>query len=292
MLPVPIAGARWPRTGAGSYLYQRSSIHQHQGVDLPAPRGTPVWSVFPGVVETSAAPGTQGFDGYGRVIVVRRVDGVRAMYAHLDSALVDVGEHVAEGQQIATVGTSRGTAEKPALQFADSAAHLHFEASRRAYPLRRERDRIDPLGVNPMPDPEARTQNEPDDYARWDALHALFGRLYLAVPADRRAGEPDDLWRDWRAEYAQARAMGGDVSRARLTQWIARYNDARARLYQAGLRDLPPVARDRTTMEEVTDAITSGVIEPLASAASGVSTLLVLGALAWLYFESQRKQAR
>lgn len=290
-LPVPIAGASWRVPEEARFLYRRSATHRHQGIDIAAPKGTPIWSVFNGVVETSAPPGRQGFDGYGRTLVVRRADGVRAMYGHLDRALVDVGDRVSEGQQIATVGTSRGTVERPNLQFRESRAHLHFETARRPYPLRKERDRIDPLGVEPMPDPETETTHDEDDVARWFALNELIGKLYLAIPADRRAGEPTNLLNSWRAEYAAAKTMGGDFRRSRLKQWIDAYNTQRARLYQAGLRDLPPVARDRTTLEEVTAAVRENVVEPIADAASSGFNWLLIGGLVWLYFEAQKRDA-
>jgi hypothetical protein len=252
--------------------------------------------VFAGVVETSAPPGTRGFDGYGRALVVRRADGVRAMYAHLERALVDVGDHVSEGQQLATVGTSRGTVAEPHLQFRDSRAHLHFETSRRAYPLPRERDRIDPLSVSPLGEamPETkppRVEYDLDDVARWDALNTLIGQLLLRIPPKLRVGEPQNLWDEWSAEFRQAKSMGGDMRRQRLTQWIARYNDARARVYQAGGRGLPPRARDRSYLEEAGDALRDNVIRPITEAAVSTTTLVMLAGLAWLYFESQKHKA-
>jgi hypothetical protein len=279
VLPVPISGARWPTKGAGAYLYRRSDIHLHQGVDLPARKGTPVWSVFSGVVETSSPPGARGFDGYGRVVVVRRADGVRAMFAHLDSSLVHEGENVTEGQQIATVGTSRGTVEQPDLQFQSSGAHLHFEASRKPYPMAREGGRIDPLGVEPMPDNE----DQRDSIERWKKLDGLISQLYNAVPAQRRA-EVQPLLDEWRAAYEAAPRMGRGLRAAAMSDWVTRYNDARKMLAEAGA-SVPPAVRDIGVHQDVADAA-----DAVKDAASGAFSWVVVAALAWLWIESQKRE--
>lgn len=279
MLPVPISGARWPTKGAGAYLYRRSDIHLHQGVDLPARKGSPVWSVFSGVVETSAAPGARGFSGYGRVVVVRRSDGVRAMYAHLDSALVHEGENVSEGQQIATVGTSRGTVEQPDLQFQNSAAHLHFETARAPYPMASEGGRIDPLGVEPMPDNE----EQRDSIDRWHKLNGLIGKLYASVPAQRRA-EVQPLIDEWRTAYEAAPRMGKGLRAAAISDWVERYNGARKVLADAGA-SVPPAVRDIGVHQDVADAA-----DAVKDAASGAFSWVVVAALAWLWIESQKRE--
>jgi murein DD-endopeptidase MepM/ murein hydrolase activator NlpD len=55
--------------------------------------------------------------GWGKLVTVAHVDGVRTMYAHLSAILVRVGDWIAGGTVIGRVG-STGHATGP---------HLHFE---------------------------------------------------------------------------------------------------------------------------------------------------------------------
>ena len=260
-------------------------------MDLGWKKGAPVWSVFAGVVETVAQPGTPGFDGYGLVVVVRRSDDVRAMYAHLERALVSVGDHVSEGQQIATVGTSRGTVEEPNKQFEVSRAHLHFETSRKPYPLPPERDRIDPLSVQPLgaepiaegAEPMPAPEEQRDSIERWHTLDKLIAKLYNAVPKERRA-EVQPLLDEWRAAYEFAPRMGKGMRAATISDWIERYNAARERLAQAGAA-VPSAARDIGVHQDVADAA-----DAVKDAASGAFSWVVVAALAWLWIESQKRE--
>lgn len=285
MLPVPISGARWPSSGVASYGYQRSPTHKHQGVDIAAPVGTPIWSVFAGTVETSAPPGTKGFDGLGRVLVVRRADDVRAAYAHLERALVNVGDHVAEGQQIATVGTSRGTVADPNAQFARSRAHLHFEASRTRYPLRRDRDRIDPLGVEPMPEPD---EQQRGSIERWHTMNRLILKLYESIPMPARTAEVDQMLADWREAYARAPQMGQPLRGAALSDWITKYNEARKRVAAAGI-SVGPAVRDVGVAQDVSDAVDAGV-DAVKDAAATAGGWVLVAALAYLWWQSEQKK--
>ena len=80
-----------------------------------------------------------------------------------------------------------------------------------------------------------------------------------------------------------------DMRRERIKQWIERYNDARNRLSMAGL-DVPARARDRSLLEEAADAITENLVEPVKEAASGAATLVLIGALAYLWFQSKQHE--
>jgi len=287
MLPLPIAGARWPSSGRASYGYQRSAAHRHQGVDLGARFGSPVWSVFDGVVETNEPPGAEGFNGYGRVLAVRRADGVRAFYAHLDRSLVELGQHVAEGQQLATVGTSRGTVREPALQFDRDGAHLHFETSRRAYPLARERDRIDPLGVETMPPPDAPdapdTTAAADSLDRWARLDALMVQLHRQVfprlVNDEQRARADRGLLMWQVAHRGAPNMAPDARVALLDWWINSYNAQRANAIKYGLKNPPPLARRSPNLTEQVDRAVEtvkDVAEPF-----GFGLLVIVGIYLW-----------
>lgn len=84
----------------------------HKGIDIGAKAGTPIYAVLSGTVVFA---GYQG--AYGNVIVLEHPDFVMTVYSHNEQNLVNVGDTVNQGQQIATVG-STGNA---------TGAHLHFE---------------------------------------------------------------------------------------------------------------------------------------------------------------------
>lgn len=85
---------------------------QHQGVDIANPTGTPIVSVADGVV-IDAGPAS----GFGLWVRVRHDDGTITVYGHIDTFVIKVGDRVAAGQQIATIG-NRGESTGP---------HLHLE---------------------------------------------------------------------------------------------------------------------------------------------------------------------
>ena len=95
---------------------------RHQGIDLAAPAGTPVYAVQNGTVIYS---GTQ--KGYGNLIIIEHTGRVMTVYAHNEKNIASAGEKVKRGDQIATVGnTGRSTGN-----------HLHFE-------IRQEGVAVDP----------------------------------------------------------------------------------------------------------------------------------------------------
>ena len=109
-------GLRWPVQGkVTSRFGPRGLFHLHRGVDIKAPKGTPVHA---------AAAGTVAFSGrqssYGRVIKIDHPNGLRTVYAHNSSNFVSAGQHVKAGAVIGAVGqTGRATTN-----------HLHFEVRR------------------------------------------------------------------------------------------------------------------------------------------------------------------
>jgi murein DD-endopeptidase MepM/ murein hydrolase activator NlpD len=88
----------------------------HEGIDMAAPIGTPVYAAASGSVMYAG----DRVRGYGNMVVVRHNDGLVTVYAHNSLLLVHTGDLVAVGQEIARVGdTGRSTAP-----------HLHFEVRR------------------------------------------------------------------------------------------------------------------------------------------------------------------
>lgn len=134
-----------PRSGARSFLYQRTPTHRHQGIDLPAPEGTPVYSPSAGVVQQASEALTPGFSGYGGHVVVRVGEqyGGWLLFAHLSGVDVAPGQTIARGQEIGRVGRTCYTREDPTKLCGGS--HLHFEVALRAYPMDSEAERFNPI---------------------------------------------------------------------------------------------------------------------------------------------------
>ena len=107
---------RWPlaagRIVVGSPFGTREG-RPHEGIDLPAPVGTPVFAAGDGRVAYAG----NGIRGYGNMVVVRHAGDLLTVYAHNSVLLVAQGQPVRAGDRIALVGQS-GHATGP---------HLHFE---------------------------------------------------------------------------------------------------------------------------------------------------------------------
>lgn len=97
----------------------RPSGKPHGGIDMGARRGTIVMAPADGRVVVSTNRYEAGWR-YGKVIVIEHRNGLRTLYAHLDSLNVGVGDNVRAGQEIALSGAT-GKVTGP---------HLHFEVQR------------------------------------------------------------------------------------------------------------------------------------------------------------------
>lgn len=91
-------GARWGRN--------------HNGIDIGAPTGTPVYASDDGVVTCSKYR-----NSYGNMVVIDHGNGYETYYAHNSELIVSEGQNVTKGQLIARVG-STGNSTGP---------HCHFE---------------------------------------------------------------------------------------------------------------------------------------------------------------------
>ncbi|MEW6446391.1 MAG: M23 family metallopeptidase [Pseudomonadota bacterium] len=85
----------------------------HEGADLSASPGTPVYAPADGVVSFSGYHN----GGYGKFVVISHGYGFSTGYGHLQGADVNVGDVVFRGQRIASVGNT-GLSTGP---------HLHYE---------------------------------------------------------------------------------------------------------------------------------------------------------------------
>lgn len=101
---------------AGFFGVQRSvSDKPHSGIDLAAPKGTPIHAAAAGTV-IAAGELTENNGRYGTSVIIE-TGPLQTLYAHMNSVAVKAGDRVAAGQLIGAVGET-GFATGP---------HLHFE---------------------------------------------------------------------------------------------------------------------------------------------------------------------
>lgn len=114
----------------------------HQGWDISAMIGTPVYAIATGVIEFT----TGNIGDYGRQICMsfnHNKQNLYAFYAHLSSVTVITGQYVVEGEEIGYIGRTGNAKNFPLTE-----AHLHFEIRTSAH-----RGRLDPstvFGVKPL----------------------------------------------------------------------------------------------------------------------------------------------
>jgi septal ring factor EnvC (AmiA/AmiB activator) len=106
----PVDGEILERFGRSRHPVYNTEV-VNNGIDIRAPRGTAVRSVEAGEVVYADFNG-----GYGLMIILDHDGGDYSLYAHLDRASVSIGERVARGQAIGTVGES-GSLVGPKLHF-------------------------------------------------------------------------------------------------------------------------------------------------------------------------------
>jgi Peptidase family M23 len=108
-----------PTSGYLSSKFARARLHPifheerpHPGIDISAPMGTPILAAAGGTV-IQVGTGT----GYGIMVTVDHGYGLVTRYAHISKPLVQVGQRVRRGDEIALVGNT-GIVTAP---------HLHYE---------------------------------------------------------------------------------------------------------------------------------------------------------------------
>jgi murein DD-endopeptidase MepM/ murein hydrolase activator NlpD len=114
----------WPARGILTSRFGWRYRRHHDGIDIAAPRGTPIYAARDGVVTFSGWKG-----GYGRVVFLDHGAGVVTVYGHASTLAVREGERVKKGQLIAAVGCTGSC----------TGSHVHFEV------------RVDGAAQNPLP---------------------------------------------------------------------------------------------------------------------------------------------
>lgn len=96
--------------------HKSQGIHGHNGVDLAAPVGTPIYAAASGKVIASMVNGAWN-GGYGNYVIISHSNGMQTMYAHNLTNYVKVGDTVKKGDLIAKIGMTGKT----------TGPHVHFE---------------------------------------------------------------------------------------------------------------------------------------------------------------------
>jgi murein DD-endopeptidase MepM/ murein hydrolase activator NlpD len=108
----PVDGG-WISSGFGVRMDPFTGYQSaHEGVDMAARFGSPIYATGDGVVNLAGEK-----TGYGLVVEITHDANLVTRYAHASAVLVKVGDRVKRGDEIARVGTT-GRSTGP---------HLHFE---------------------------------------------------------------------------------------------------------------------------------------------------------------------
>ena len=97
----------------GMRVHPISGVYKmHEGVDLSAPQGTPIYAAKSGKVTTTAYQA----GGAGYYVSINHGDGFSSVYMHMTHYIVKPGDYVNAGQVIGYVGSTGGS----------TGPHLHF----------------------------------------------------------------------------------------------------------------------------------------------------------------------
>ena len=106
------AGLIWPVQGVLTSPFGMRWGRMHEGIDIGAPQGTPIYAAAGGTVNYAGWEG-----GYGNLTLIDHGNGLATAYGHQSSFAVSSGQTVSRGQLIGYVG-STGHSTGP---------HVHFE---------------------------------------------------------------------------------------------------------------------------------------------------------------------
>ena len=106
------AGLAWPLKGRLTSGFGMRWGRLHAGIDIAAPRGTPIRAAKAGTVVFSGWMG-----GYGNAIIINHGGGLATLYGHQSRRAASVGDKVKQGQVIGYVGSTGHS----------TGNHLHFE---------------------------------------------------------------------------------------------------------------------------------------------------------------------
>lgn len=112
-IPNPIISAKF-----GMRVHPISGEYKpHNGVDVAIPSGTPLYAITDGKVEIAVNDQGSSTTSWGNYVKIKHTDGTSALYGHMSTVMVTVGQTVKSGQVIGKSGNSGSS----------TGAHLHFE---------------------------------------------------------------------------------------------------------------------------------------------------------------------
>lgn len=123
----------WPVKGTVTSRFGRRGSRMHDGIDIGAKEGTPVYAAAGGKVIYA----DNKLSGFGNLIIIKHTADFVTIYAHNQKNLVYKNQQIKRGQLIARVGQT-GRATGP---------HLHFEVRRGKKPGRVRA--VDPMAYLP-----------------------------------------------------------------------------------------------------------------------------------------------
>ena len=116
----------WPARGwltSGFGMRQSPFTNErtmHEGIDIAARIGTPVYATAAGIVSQA-----QVENGYGKLVVIDHGYGYKTFYGHNSKLIVKVGQRVKRGDLIAASGNTGSS----------TGAHVHYEVRLNGVPL-------------------------------------------------------------------------------------------------------------------------------------------------------------
>ncbi|QTN98922.1 peptidoglycan DD-metalloendopeptidase family protein [Brucella sp. 458] len=117
-----ISQMRWPVRGRILASFgQREGTSVSDGIDIMVPEGTPVKAAENGVVIYAG----DGLKEFGQTVLIRHDNGLVTVYGHNSQIMVQRGQKVRRGEEIAKSGMS-GNAKSP---------KLHFEVRKNSAPV-------------------------------------------------------------------------------------------------------------------------------------------------------------
>ncbi|MBE0530709.1 MAG: M23 family metallopeptidase [Rhodospirillales bacterium] len=135
-VPFFRSGFVWPVAGRVSGVYGSQRILNgeprapHGGVDIAAPKGTPVVATAEGTVSLTH----DNLFFTGKTVMIDHGFGLASVYAHLDTVTVRPGQAVAKGAPIGTVGAT-GRATGPHLHWGVSLFEVRLDPALLAAPV-------------------------------------------------------------------------------------------------------------------------------------------------------------